>query len=130
VNSTQNWGKDQRTSSLFQFSSRIRIHFIFFIIFIGNIKLKNNTPQVYLQVNVWISKYSIKRLQYPPCKTKIYCNDTCDTLSLLNYICCHSLTVLQSYCDTSYSRGVVNQMWILKNSKDLLEYLQSRSLSS
>jgi hypothetical protein len=37
---------------------------------------------------------------------------------------------VQSYCDTSYSRGGVNQMWILKNSKDLLEYIQSRSLSS
>ena len=34
-------------------------------------------------------------------------------------------TGLQSYCDTSYSRGGVNQMWILKNSKDLLEYIQS-----
>jgi hypothetical protein len=39
-------------------------------------------------------------------------------------------TGLQSYCDTSYSRGGVNQMWILKNLKDLLEYIQSRSLSS
>ena len=39
-------------------------------------------------------------------------------------------TGLQSYCDTNYSRGCVNQMWILKNSKDLLEYIQSRSLSS
>ena len=38
-------------------------------------------------------------------------------------------TGLQSYCDTSYSRGGVNQMWILKNSNDLLEYIQSRSLS-
>jgi hypothetical protein len=36
----------------------------------------------------------------------------------------------QSCCDTSYSRGGVNQMWILKKSKDLLEYIQSRSLSS
>jgi len=39
-------------------------------------------------------------------------------------------TGLQSYCDTSYSRGGVNQMWFLKNSKHLLEYIQSRSLSS
>ena len=39
-------------------------------------------------------------------------------------------TGLQSYYDTSYSRGGVNQMWILKNSKDLLEYIQSRSLFS
>jgi hypothetical protein len=30
-----------------------------------------------------------------------------------------SIFKLQSYCDTSYSRGGVNQMWILKNSKDL-----------
>ena len=37
---------------------------------------------------------------------------------------------LQSYCDTCYSRNGVNQMWILKNSKDLLDHIQSRSLSS
>jgi len=37
---------------------------------------------------------------------------------------------MQCYCDTSYSRGGVNQMWILQNSKDLLEYIQSRPLSS
>ena len=29
-------------------------------------------------------------------------------------------TVLQSFFDNSYSRGCVNQMWILQNSKDLL----------
>jgi hypothetical protein len=28
---------------------------------------------------------------------------------------------LQNYCDTSYTRSGVNQMCILKNSKDLLE---------
>jgi hypothetical protein len=39
-------------------------------------------------------------------------------------------TELQSYCDTSYSRCGMNQMWIPKNFKELLEYIQSRSLSS
>jgi hypothetical protein len=39
-------------------------------------------------------------------------------------------TGIQSYCDTSYSRGGENQMWILKSSKDMLEYIQARSLSS
>jgi hypothetical protein len=39
-------------------------------------------------------------------------------------------TGLQSYCHTRYSGSGVNQMWILKNSKDLLEYIQYRSLSS
>ena len=28
-------------------------------------------------------------------------------------------TGLQSYCDTSYSRGGVNQMWVLKNSRSV-----------
>jgi hypothetical protein len=39
-------------------------------------------------------------------------------------------TGLQKYYDTSYTRSGVNQMCILKNSKELLEYIQSRSLSS
>ena len=33
------------------------------------------------------------------------------------------------YCDTAYSKSGVNQMWILKNSKDLLHNLDSISLS-
>merc|ERR1711860_20912 len=38
-------------------------------------------------------------------------------------------TSLQKYCDTSFSRSGVTQMWILKNSKELIETLSSRSLS-
>jgi hypothetical protein len=33
----------------------------------------------------------------------------------------------QKYCETVYSRSSINHMWILKNSKDLLDNLQSRS---
>jgi hypothetical protein len=57
----------------------------------------------------------------------------CSTKPLSKLLTCILSAVktgLQSYCDTSYPRGGVNQMWILKNSKDLLEYIQSRSLSS
>jgi len=36
--------------------------------------------------------------------------------------------LLRNY-EAGYSRDGVNQMWILKNSNDLLEYTQSRSLS-
>ena len=32
---------------------------------------------------------------------------------------------LQEYRETAYSRNWVNQMWILKNSKELLEHLKS-----
>jgi len=35
----------------------------------------------------------------------------------------------QRYCDTCCSWSDVNQMWILKNLKDLLKQIQSRSLS-
>ena len=53
-------------------------------------------------------------------------------LSIL-LICILSVVVktgLQSYRGTSSPRGGVNQMWILKTSNDLAEYIQSRSLSS
>ena len=35
----------------------------------------------------------------------------------------------QKYCETVYSRSDINDMWILKNSKDLLDNLKSRSFS-
>ena len=35
----------------------------------------------------------------------------------------------QKCCETVYSRGGINHMWILKNSKDLLDNLKSRSFS-
>jgi len=48
----------------------------------------------------------------------------------LTYILSAVKTGLQSYCNTSDSKDDVNQMWILNNSKDLLVYIQTRSLSS
>ena len=57
----------------------------------------------------------------------------CSTKPLSKLLTCILSVVktwLQSYCDTSYSRGGENQMWIRKTSKYLLEYIQSRSLSS
>ena len=39
-------------------------------------------------------------------------------------------TRLQSYCWTCYIRDCANQMWILTNSKDLLEYITSRFIFS
>ena len=35
----------------------------------------------------------------------------------------------QKYCETVYSRSGINHMWILENSKDLLDNLKSRSFS-
>ena len=44
---------------------------------------------------------------------------------LLTKLLTHMKQVLQKYCETSHSRSGVNQMWILKSSKELLEHLQS-----
>ena len=44
---------------------------------------------------------------------------------LLTKLLSHIKQGLPKYCETSYSRSGVNQMWILKNSKELLEHLQS-----
>jgi hypothetical protein len=35
----------------------------------------------------------------------------------------------QKYSETVYSRSGINDMWILKNSKDILDNLKSRSYS-
>ena len=48
---------------------------------------------------------------------------------LLIQLLTHIKQGLQKYCETSYSRSWVNQMWILKNSKELLEYLQSTNFN-
>jgi hypothetical protein len=80
------------------------------------------------------SLYWIPKLLKCPFKQRYIAGSAkCSTKPLSTLLTCILSTVktgLQSNCDTSYSRGGVNQMWILKNSKDLLEYIQSRFLSS
>jgi hypothetical protein len=80
------------------------------------------------------SVYWIPKLHKCPFKQRYIAGSAKCTTKLLSKLLICILpavkTGLQSYCDPSYSRGGVNQMWILKNSKYLLEYIQSRSLSS
>ena len=44
---------------------------------------------------------------------------------LLTKLLTHIKQGLQKYCETAYSRSGINQIWILKNSKELLEHLKS-----
>ena len=44
---------------------------------------------------------------------------------LLTKLLTHIKQGLQKYCETAYCRSGVNEMWILKNSKELLEHLKS-----
>jgi len=56
------------------------------------------------------------------CSTKSPSNLLTTVLSIVK-------DVLQTYCDIAYLRNGINQMWILKNSNDLVESLSSQSLS-
>ena len=80
-----------------------------------------NLPTLY-----WISK-----LHKCPFKQRYIAGPAnCSTKALsklLTYILPTVKPMLESYNNTSYLRSGMNQMWILKNSKDLLEYIQSRS---
>ena len=51
--------------------------------------------------------------------------------SVLNQFSTHLQTLHfhQKYCETVYSRSGINHMWILKNSKELLDNFKSRSFS-
>ena len=76
----------------------------------------------------WIYHHSTGFLNYTidgsaKCSTK-------PLSKLLTCILSAVKTELRVYCEIIYSRDGVNQMWIPKNSKDLLEYIQSRTLPS
>ena len=45
--------------------------------------------------------------------------------ALLTKLLTHFMQGLQKYCETAYSRSVINQMWTQKNSKELLKHLKS-----
>ena len=80
------------------------------------------------------SLYWIPKLHKCPFKQRyIAWSAKCSTKPLSKLLTCFLSAVKtghHSYCDTSYSRSGVNQLWILKNLKDLLEYIQSRYFSS
>ena len=77
--------------------------------------------------------YWIPKLHKTPYKERyIAGSSTCSTKELsihLTKILSAVKEGQQKYCVTVYSRSGINHMWILKNSKDLLDNLKSRSFS-
>ena len=76
--------------------------------------------------------YSIPKLHKTPCKERYIAGSTCSTKELSNHLTKILSAVKegqQKYFETVYSRSGINHMWILKNSKDLLDNLKSRSFS-
>ena len=79
------------------------------------------------------SMYWISKLNKNPYKQRYIAGSAkCTTKPLFKFLTSILTAVkegLQSYHDTCYSRSDINSMWILKNSKDLLETLNSSLLS-
>ena len=79
------------------------------------------------------SLYWIPKLHKNPYKERFIAGSSKCTTKPLSVLLTKVLTVikdfLQTYSEKVYSTSGVNQMWILKNSKELLEHLGSQSLS-
>ena len=73
--------------------------------------------------------YLIPKMHNNPYKQRFIAGSSkCSTKPLsflLTKLLTHIKQGLQKYCETAYSRSGVNQMWILKNSKVLLDHLKS-----
>ena len=78
--------------------------------------------------------YWIPKLHKNPYKQRYIAGSAKCSTKPLSQILTRILTAvkegLQKYCDTAYARSGVNQMWILENSKELLENLKAQSLHS
>ena len=78
--------------------------------------------------------YWIPKLHNNPYKQRYIAGSAKCSTKPLSQILTRILTAvkkdLEKYCDTAYARSGVNQMWILKNSKELLENLKAQSLHS
>ena len=78
-------------------------------------------------------RYWIPKMHKNPHKHRFIAGSSkCSTkpLSLLiTKLLTHIKQGIQKYCETAYSRIVINQMLILKNSKELLEHLKSLTLN-
>ena len=78
--------------------------------------------------------YRIPKLHKNPYKQRCFAGSAKCSPKPFSQILTRILTAvkedLQKYCDTAYARSGVYQMWILKNSKELLENLKALSLHS
>ena len=78
--------------------------------------------------------YWIPKLHKNPYKQRYIAGSAKCSTKPLSQILTRILTAvkegLQKYCGTAYAISGVNQMWILKNSKELLENLKAQSLHS
>jgi hypothetical protein len=71
--------------------------------------------------------YWIPKLHKTPCKERYIAGSSTSSTNELSIHLTKILSAVKEgqhkYCETVYSRSGINHMWILKNSKDLLDNL-------
>ena len=86
--------------------------------------IQANSEELDLPYIYWISK-----MQKNPYKHRFIAGSSKCSIKplsiLLTKLLTHIKQGLQKYCETAYSRSRVNQIWILKNSKELLDHPKS-----
>jgi hypothetical protein len=74
--------------------------------------------------------YWIPKLHKTPCKHRYIAGSSKCSTNPLSLLLTNILTAvkekLQTHCATTYDRSGVNQMWILKTSKELLANLKAQ----
>ena len=86
--------------------------------------IQANSEELDLPYIYWIPKMHKNPYKYNFIAGSSKCS-TKPLSILLTKLLTHIKQGLQKYCETAYSRSGVNQMWILKNSKELLDHLKS-----
>ena len=88
-----------------------------------------NEDELDLQHIYWISKMHKNPYKHRFIAGSARCSTKPRSI-LLTKLLTHIKQGLQKYCETAYTRSGVNQMWILKNSKELLEHLKSPNFNN
>ena len=95
-----------------------------FFILLNSFGIQSNSEKLDLPYIYWIPK-----MHKNPYKHRFIAGSSkCSTKPLsilLTKLLTHIKQGLQKYCETAYSRSGINQMWILRNSKELIDHLKS-----
>jgi hypothetical protein len=73
--------------------------------------------------------YWVPKLHKNPYKQRYMAGSSKCSIKPLSLLLTKILTAAKAYCATTYARSGVNQIWILKNSKELLANLKAHNFS-
>ena len=95
-----------------------------FFILLHSFGIQSNSEELDLPYIYWIPK-----MHKNPYKHRFIAGSSkCSTKPLsilLTKLLTHIKQGLQKFCETAYSRSGINQIWILENSKELIDHLKS-----